>query len=131
MQNKPNSKLKKLFLIDGLGALLSIFFLSVVLTYYESVFGIPKSTLYFLAFWPFLFVLYDLYCYYKMENKAGLFLKGIAYANITYCILSIATAFYHSSTITHFGWMYIVLEIFIVIILVKIELKVAKDQTPN
>jgi hypothetical protein len=131
LENNPISQLKKLFIIDGFGALISAFLLGVILVRYESVFGLPISTLYFLAFWPCLFVFYDLYCYFRIENKTGFFLKGIAFANITYCILSIATAFYHSTTITHVGWIYIVLEIIVVLILVKIELKVANDLSSN
>ncbi len=119
------SKPERLFLIDALGALLSILLLSVVLVRLESVFGIPKATLYFLAFWPCIFMFYDLYCYFRIKHKVRFFLKGIAFANITYCLLSLATAFYHRSTITQIGWIYIILEITTVLILVKFEFRVA------
>ncbi len=40
---------KKLFLLDGLGAILSAILLGVVLVNQQVLFGIPKPTLYFLA----------------------------------------------------------------------------------
>jgi hypothetical protein len=52
-----NTNPKKLFLIDGLGALLSAILLGVVLVQLEYLFGIPKSTLYFLASLPCLFTI--------------------------------------------------------------------------
>ena len=54
---------KKLFLLDGLGAILSAILLGVVLVNQQALFGIPKPTLYFLASLPCLFAVYDFYCY--------------------------------------------------------------------
>ena len=60
MLEKFISHPKKLFLIDGLGAILSAFLLGYVLVKLERVFGIPSKTLYFLATLPMFFVIYDL-----------------------------------------------------------------------
>jgi len=125
--NNINSK--KLFLTDGLGAILSAFSLGVVLVKLENFFGIPPSTLYVLAFFPCLFAVYDWHCYQKADENMGVFLKGIAVMNLLYCCLSIAFAFYHYQVITHFGWLYIVLEIMIILTLVYIEFKVAQRLT--
>lgn len=120
---------KQLFLFDGAGALLSAFLLGVVLVQLESFFGIPKNTLYFLALLPCFFALYDFYCFAKVKNNLGFFLKGIAYINLTYCIISMGLAFYHHQQITHLGWFYIIIEIIIVVIIAIIELQVAKKIT--
>ncbi len=120
---------KKLFLIDGLGAMVSAFLLGVVLVRLERYFGIPPSTLYFLATLPILFAIYDFYCYRKENDVLGQFLKGIAVANLSYCCLSLGFAFYHSNTITNLGWAYVLGEIFIVVLLATIELGVAKRLT--
>ena len=116
---------KKLFLIDGFGAILSAFLLGVVLVKLEGVFGIPSSTLYFLAALPILFAIYDFFCYQKENDKLGQFLKGIAVINLLYCCLSIGFSFYHLGTITSLGWTYILSEILIVMILATVEFKVA------
>lgn len=122
------TKLKKLFLIDGIGALVSAISLGVVLVQLEEYFGIPVSALYILAALPCLFALYDFYCYFKLKENLGSYLKGIAIVNLLYCALSIGFAFYHQSSITWLGWTYIVLEISIVATLALIELKATRNQ---
>jgi drug/metabolite transporter (DMT)-like permease len=123
-----NANPKKLFLIDGFGAIVSAILLGIVLVKLQSIFGIPKSTLYFLASIPCFFAFYDFYCYYKIDKKVALFLKGIAIANLIYCCLSVGLAIYHIEEITKLGWIYILTEILIVCGLAFIELKVAKSQ---
>ena len=98
-----NTNPKKLFQIDGFGAVLSAILLGVVLVKLEYLFGIPKSTLYLLAFLPCLFVVYDLYCYFKTPNDVAMFLKIIGITNLIYCCLSIGLAIYHSKDITIWG----------------------------
>jgi len=131
MLEKFISHPKKLFLIDGLGAILSAFLLGFVLVKLERVFGIPSKTLYFLATMPVFFLSYDLYCTRKNKDDLGQFMKGIAIINLTYCCISIVFAFYHFGTITIFGWSYLLMEILIIITLAIIEFKVAKKLIKN
>ncbi len=126
-----NTNPKKLFRIDGLGALLSAILLGIVLVKLEYLFGIPKSTLYFLASLPCLFAVYDFYCYYKIDKRVGFYLKGIAILNLIYFCISIALAIYHRKEITNLGWIYIFMEILIICVLAFIELEVAKRQTES
>ena len=116
---------KKLFLIDGFGAILSAFLLGVVLVKFEEIFGIPTSVLYFLATIPIFFVIYDVFCY-QQQLKIGLLLKGIAVLNILYCCISIGLISYHFSSITILGWTYIIVEIILVSFLAMIEFRVGK-----
>ncbi|WP_341214489.1 hypothetical protein [uncultured Wocania sp.] len=116
---------KKLFLIDGLGAIMSAFLLGIVLVKLERFFGIPSSTLYILAILPIFFAVYDFYSFRKVKTELSKFLKGIAVMNLLYCCLSIGFAFYHSATLTNLGWSYLILEILIVITLAIVELRVA------
>lgn len=122
---------KKLFLIDALGAILSAFLLGVVLVRLESLFGIPKNTLYFLAVLPCFFALYDIFCYLKVDKNIGQFLMIIGYTNITYCIISIGLAFYHFEYLTTLGWVYIIVEILVVIAIAIIEIKTARKQNTH
>lgn len=119
------SYLKKLFLVDGIGAIISAFFLGIVLVQLEKYFGIPKTTLYVLAALPCFFAIYDFYCYFNVEQQLGKCLKGIAIVNLLYCCLSIGFAGYHYQEITYLGWGYIVGEIIIVVALAVYELRVA------
>ena len=118
---------KRLFLIDGLGALVSAFLLGIVLVRFERLFGIPSGTLYFLAIWPGLFAMYDFYCYNAGKYKLGHLLQGISIMNFLYCGLSIGLALYHIKTIRGLGWLYILIEVLMVITLAMIELRVGRN----
>ncbi|WMX15982.1 MULTISPECIES: hypothetical protein [unclassified Aureispira] len=122
---------KTLFLIDGFGALLSAFLLGVVLVRFEPIVGMPVSTLYLLAFLPCLFALYDLICYLKVKKQVLLFLKGIATANLLYCILSTCLVVHHYAQLTALGLVYFIMELIIVLILVILQFKTAYKESTN
>lgn len=122
---------KRLFLIDGIGAIFSAFLLGIVLVKLEGVFGIPVSVLYILATLPIFFAIYDFYSYQKEHHQFSSLLKGIATMNLLYCLLSIGFAFYHHQIITFWGWAYLISEISIVMVLAILELKVAKGLITN
>ncbi len=124
--NKLNSNPKRLFLIDAVGALVSAFFHGVVLVKLEKLVGIPVPALYFSALFPVVFSIYDFLCYLKLKKSIKFFLKIIAYANILYCFVSIGVTSYYFNEVTYLGWVYILVEIFIILVLVTIELKVIK-----
>lgn len=105
--------------------MLSAFLLGVVLVELEGIFGIPRPTLYFLALLPCLFAMYDFYCYQKQEGNIGACLIGIAFLNITYCFLSLGLAIYHYHEISYLGWIYILLEIMVVLLLSMLEIHTA------
>ena len=117
---------KKLLLIDGCGAILSIFLLGVVLVRFEKYVGIPPVTLYLLAVFPTMFAIYDLFSYLQLHYKQPLLLKRIAFFNLIYCCLSIGVAFYHYETLTTLGWIYIFIETLVIMILATWELNIAR-----
>ena len=114
-----------LFAIDGAGALLSAFLLGVVLVRWEAVFGIPVRVLYVLAAFPLLFAVYDGWCYWRARPNPAPYLRGIAVANLSYCVLSLGLAAGHAATLTPWGWAYLLGEVSIVIALAIFELRVA------
>lgn len=117
---------KHLFLLDGLGALVSAFLLGVVLVQFEGVFGIPRSTLYFLAIIPCFFAVFDIVSFRSSSSKHALCLRIIASLNIAYCIVSIGWAAFAGQTITILGWAYLLIEVAIVLMLALFELRVVK-----
>ena len=123
--NKTTSNPKLLFLVDGFGALLSAFLLGIFLTRFETTFGMPKSTLYFLASLPCVFAIYDFYCYLRINGNWKYFLKTIAIANIIYCFISMIMIIYHFQKLTSLGLIYFLLEFAIVITIASIEFRTA------
>ncbi len=120
------ANVKKLFYLDALGALLSVFLLGIVLVQLEWFFGFPKSALYILASIPVIFFIYDLLCLKLIKSNLGPYLKIIAIANISYCFISIGFAVYHQASVTIWGWVYLFLETIILIILALIEWRTAQ-----
>ncbi len=119
---------RKLFLFDGVGALVSAFLLGVVLVRLEYLIGIPTNTLYTLAAFPILFALFDLVCMRRKPTEQVRLLRVIAFANLSYCVLSLVLAFYHKDTVTSLGWTYVVVEVAIVSALAFIELKTSRAE---
>ena len=118
---------RTLFLIDGVGALLSAFMLGILLPSFERIFGMPAPVLYLLAGMALVFALYSFTCYRRFGQHWRPFLKGIAIINLSYCALTLVLSFYHYTSLTLLGWIYFIVEIIIVVSLAFIELKTANS----
>jgi len=123
--NKMIANPRLLFLIDSLGAVVSAFFLGVILVRFESVFGMPKKTLYVLALIPCVFAIYSFICYQLNIKNWRPYLKVIAMANLLYCFLSMGLLYHHLESLTLWGIGYFINEFVIIITLVFIEFKAA------
>lgn len=130
MKERIDISPKNLFLIDCLGALLSTFFLFVVLKRFEEHFGMPEDVLNYLAGIAFAFFLYSFACFYFLKKNWKIFLSIIISANLLYTFLTLALVIYHSKTLTPLGITYFVLEMILVIGLVSIEIRTVLTQ-PN
>ena len=117
---------RSLFLIDGIGALISAVLLGLIMPHWVTFFGIPEKSLYILAFIPCTFIIYDIFCYFYGYHSS-LSLKLIAFLNLLYCCISIGLVIYKREELTVYGWLYIMIEIVIIIFLVTIELRVASS----
>jgi hypothetical protein len=125
LENQPflNYSNKRIFLVDGIGALVTAVLLSMVLMPFESFFGMPKSILFVLATMAFVFALYSILCFLFLQRNLKFFLKIILFANLTYCFISIGLVFYFFESLTHFGIAYFLGEILIIAVLIYFENK--------
>ena len=114
---------KIIFLIDGLGALLTAFFLFVILKTFNEYFGISQITLTYLSLISFVFFFYSIACFFLLGNHWKPFLKVISIANFLYCILTLGIVIYFYQSITLLGIIYFLVEIIVVCGLVFMELK--------
>lgn len=130
--NKIISNPKRVFLLDGIGAFLSAFLLGIIIARYYDTVGMPQTMLYFLSGVAFTYMVYSLCCYYFVSNKWRPCLIAIAIANILYCCLTTAIVFYFKHLLTVLGLTYFVVDIFILIFLISIEIKtIKKISLPN
>jgi len=116
---------KTLFLIDSLGAMLTTFFLFVVLRNFNEYFGMPKTILSYLSAIAACFCIYSTACFLFLKNCWTPYIKGISFANLFYCVLTIGLLLVYYPLLTIIGAIYFLLEIAIICGLVYVELKVA------
>lgn len=125
LQNDP---LRKLFLLDGIGALLTAFFLVVPLSYFKEYIGMPDDVLIYLALVAFVFSVYSFSCFLlPIENRKP-FLIAIGLGNSLYCALTLVAVFSHYASLTILGVSYFLVEMVIIGVLVSVELRAAGAQ---
>lgn len=122
-----NSNPRNVFLLDGIGALISTFFLGFVLVQLQSYIGMPESTLYILAGLAFCYFIFSSSCYFFLKKNWSPFLRIIAMANLLHVVYTIYLLFSNQQSITNLGFCYFVIEIIIVIWVAYVELKVANQ----
>ncbi|RXK58048.1 hypothetical protein ESA94_18720 [Lacibacter luteus] len=106
MQQFSKITTQKIFLIDGIGALVSACMLGFVLTTFESFFGMPKNILYALSA---IALLLSVYSFTNAANKPAnpaFRLRIIAIANLFYCFLTFVLVFLFYEEITVYGLLY-------------------------
>ena len=117
-------KPKCIFLIDGLGAILTVAILFSVLRPFNEYIGMPQTTLTYLSLIGVFFFLYSITCFLLLKNNWQPFLRAISIANLPYCCLTIGVVIYHYQSITILGITYFLAEIIVVCGLVFIEQRV-------
>lgn len=105
---------RHLFLIDGVGAIITAAILAGVLAQFETTFGMPSRVLYVLAGIAGTFAVFSLTCYFKALGKRVRLLGIIAVANLAYCLLTLSLIVAYRNEITLLGVAYFAGEIFVV-----------------
>jgi hypothetical protein len=116
---------KKLLLFDGFGAMLSALLLGMVLVRWQHLIGMPVQVLHILAAVAGLFACYSFASYFLSNDNWKPYLRGIAWANIIYCVCTLGLAFCFRSVLTQAGWLYFIGEVIVVSSLAIIELRTA------
>ncbi len=114
---------KRLFLLDGLGALSSAGLLFFLLAGFEDTFGVSKPIVHLLAGIALIFSVYSLSCFLIVKEKWKFFLSLIAITNIFYCLITAGYIYYDYPQLTLLGLVYFIGEIAVILALVYLELK--------
>lgn len=109
------------FLVDSIGAILTVFFLIVILARLEEIFGMPKQILYYLASIASIFVVFSMICCVANFDNLPQYLKVIMIANLVYFCLTIIAVIYFFNSLTILGILYFLIEILFIIAVVLIE----------
>ncbi len=116
---------RKLFLIDGLGAALTTFFLFFVLRPYHNYFGVPINILTYLSIIGLIYCAYSMSCYFLLKDYWSSSLRTIGISNLLYAISTIVLLYSYYNVLTRIGLFYFLAEILIIVLLVYVELRVA------
>lgn len=116
----------KVFLLDGLGAMLTALCLRWILPSFETFFGMPQKVLHFLAWIAAFFALYSLLAAFLKPEHWRAWLRGIAIANFLYCGLTFSLLWYYAPVLTVWGKGYFLGEIGVILLLVCVEWVVSK-----
>jgi len=117
---------KTVFLVDGVGAILTAFLLITALKTFHEYFGMPRETVTILSILALILAIYSFSCFAFSDNNSQKLLRPIIVANLTYCILTLGLVIYFYDKLTILGLTYFVGEILIICGLVCIELKTLK-----
>ncbi|MBM9590813.1 hypothetical protein JWG41_10180 [Leptospira sp. 201903075] len=112
-----------IFLVDGLGAILSAVLLAFVLPLFIDLLGMPLDTLYILSIIPVVYAIYSLLCYFLNPFQWKFFLRVIAIANFSYCLVTMVYLLLNLEQTTVWGELYFVLEMIVVASLASFEWK--------
>jgi len=118
---------RQVFLLDSAGALVTAFFTGVILTCFETYFGMPSAVCYVLAAVAVIFAIYSFTCALRLEKKYAPFLKIIAISNGIYVLIATGFAVYHFSELTKLGVSYFVAETIVVAFVIALEWRVANQ----
>jgi hypothetical protein len=77
-----NNARKFVFLIDGLGALVSALLLGVVLPFFQDHLGMPLPIFYGLAALAATFCIYSLSCFFLVRTHQRKWLQAVMLANL-------------------------------------------------
>jgi hypothetical protein len=116
---------KRMFLLDGLGALSSFLLLGIVLPEFENSMGVTMKHLFPLSTIAGVYCIYSMLCHFLITKNWTPYLITIAIANLFYCLITAVLVFFIIDSVTLIGYIYFSLEILVITILVFVEFQVA------
>ena len=123
-----SKQVRRLFLVDSLGAANSTLMLGVVLPYFSVYIGMPGHVLYSLAACALFFTFFSGTCFFINPPGWRLALQIIAALNISYCLASISLVYAFWNSLTQLGAIYFIVEKIVVLTLAAVELYVSRHK---
>jgi hypothetical protein len=122
---------RRVFVLDGVGALVSAVILGLVLPPFDEALGTTRSALHALAALPVAFALYDLVCWAARVRWWRAAVRGIATANLLYPVFSAVTLWNDQVPLTGLGIAYFTAESATLWAIAALEYRVAAAEAPE
>jgi hypothetical protein len=116
---------KNIFLLDGMGAMLSLLLTGLILPNFSDLLGLPPQVLFFLALFPFLYSLYSFGIYKFSKEIKPSYLLALIFANFFYCLISLFIIL-NLNSLTFWGVTLLICEILTIAIVIYLEYLVYK-----
>ena len=111
-----------IFLLDAIGAFLSIFLLLFVVMANEIFFGLSKSLATNLVIPILGLLIFSTSCFFLKPQNWKLLMKFVVLGNVSYCLFILATIFLNFKQLTILGVSYFLIELLIICFLIGIEI---------
>lgn len=118
---------KKLFLTDGIGAMLTAFFLFIIMRQFNEYFGMPQTILTCLSVIAICLCIYSTLCFLFLKEFWITFLIILGMANLLYAALTTGMLIIYYPQLTLIGLIYFLIEIVMICGLAYIEFNVATE----
>ena len=115
---------KNVFLVDGLGALLTAGGIYALATFFLEWVGMPYDILQTLALVALCMAAYSLACHFFLRGKRQSWLAVIIIANLTYILVTAILLWIYRDRIKWPGLIYFFSEFVVVLVLVRWEAKI-------
>ncbi|MFK8039500.1 MAG: hypothetical protein AB8B74_14500 [Crocinitomicaceae bacterium] len=120
---------KKIFILDGIGGLLTTLSFLAIILFFSSYFGLPNKILAVFASFGAVYGIFSFSVAFKAKKWIS-FLKTIVIANLMYGAITITTLLLYKELITKIELTYFCVEILVLSILIWLELDMV-NKTKN
>lgn len=127
--NKLPDNPYQLFLVDGLGALLSATLLLLVVAPLENYFGMPSTVVVVLGIIACMLMICSASCSVLKPKQWIFWMHIVAATNLLYACTTAVLLFMYAHQLTLLGFLYFVGEIIILCLLVVLERKAVTNST--
>ena len=115
---------KQIFLIDALGAAVSVVLMVLILPAFQLWHGMPMDALLVCGVWATVSLVYSTSCFALANLHQSKWLQGIMWMNTAYCGFTVFLISSHFQALTLLGVVYFLTEIFVTLGLVIWERRV-------
>ena len=111
-----------IFLLDAVGAFLSIFLLLFVIMPNENFFGLSKPVAINLSIPISVLLLFSMSCFLLKPQNWKLYMKFVVLGNLAYCLFTATVIFLNFKQLTTLGVSYFLIEILVICFIGGIEI---------
>lgn len=113
-----------IFLIDTVGASLSMIYSFLIACFFQDYFGLSASWWFLLSGLAMVILVYSAFCFFRAPKNKITGLSIIITNNILYELLSIGLLIFNHNSLTLLGICYLMIELLILSLIILLELKV-------